>query len=68
MFGQFELTEFLVTAVLFFIVANPMTFKLVNSLLGKIVKTANGAVPTTAGLMVHAVLFILLSDTVHRMV
>jgi len=60
MFDQFALIECCLSAVLFFIVANPMTFKLVDSVLGSVVKIAKGGVPTTAGLVVHALVFVTL--------
>ena len=60
MFDQFALVECCLSAVLFFIVANPMTFKLVDSVLGSVVKIAKGGVPTTAGLVVHALVFVTL--------
>jgi|TARA_B100000902_G_C27279911_1_gene901098 hypothetical protein len=37
-----------------------MTFKLVDSVLGSVVKIAKGGVPTTAGLVVHALVFVTL--------
>ena len=60
MFDQFALVECSLSAVLFFIVANPMTFKLVDSVLGSVVKIARNGVPTTAGLVVHALVFVTL--------
>ena len=60
MFDQFALVECCLSAVLFFIVANPMTFKLVDSVLGSVVKIARNGVPTTAGLVVHALVFVTL--------
>ena len=51
----------LITTIIFLIVANPYTYILVNSLLGKLVKIANPVgCPTTAGLLLHAVVFTLL--------
>ena len=60
MFDQFALLECCLAGVLFFIVANPMTFKLVDSVLGGVVKIAKGGVPTTAGLVVHSIVFVTL--------
>ena len=51
----------LITTIIFLIVANPYTYILVNTLLGKLVKIANPVgCPTTAGLLLHAVVFTLL--------
>ena len=49
----------LTAALLFYIVANPMTYKLVDSLLGGLVGTIAGpsGCPTNLGLIVHAVVF-----------
>lgn len=50
----------LYTTIIFLVVVNPMTYKLVNLLLGKIVKIANNdGCPTMAGILVHAVVFTL---------
>lgn len=50
----------LYSAVIFFIIASPMTYKLVNSLLGSIVKICDPkGCPTTAGLLVHTTVFLL---------
>ena len=51
--------------VLFFIVANPALFKLVRKLLGGWVASADG-LPTTAGLLVHSLVFVLLSTFLWR--
>jgi hypothetical protein len=51
----------LMTTIIFLIIANPYTYILVNSLLGKFVKIASSTgCPTTAGLLIHAVVFTLL--------
>lgn len=51
----------LMTTIIFLIIANPYTYILVNSLLGKLVKIASPVgCPTTAGLILHAVVFTLL--------
>lgn len=49
----------LYTTVLFLIIVNPYTYKLVNSLLQSVVgKIADSAgCPTTVGILVHAVVF-----------
>lgn len=49
------------TTILFLIVVNPLTYKLVNMLIGKFVKIAsNKGCPTIAGMLVHALVFTLL--------
>jgi len=68
MFAQFQLAEYFLPVVLFFIVANPATFKLVDGLVGKFVKTANGGIPTTVGLIVHAFLFVILSNNLRNLI
>ena len=51
----------LYTTILFFIIVNPMTYKLVNKLLGRFVKIADrSGCPTFAGMLVHGVVFALL--------
>lgn len=51
----------LYTTLLFLIVVNPFTYRLVNSLLGSITKIAdNTGCPTTKGMLIHAVVFTLL--------
>ena len=51
----------LVTTVIFLLIANPFTYKLVSKILRPFVKIAdsNGC-PTIAGLMVHALVFTLI--------
>lgn len=51
----------------FFIVANPETFKLVRSLAGDWVASSYG-VPTTAGLLLHALVYVLLVTFLWRLV
>lgn len=61
-------TKALTLALLFFIVGNPMTYKLVDSLLGGLVgsiATPSGA-PTTLGLIVHSIVFALVATKVAR--
>lgn len=51
----------LYTTVLFLILVNPMTYKLVHKLLGKIVKIADGnGCPTMSGMLIHAAVFTVL--------
>ena len=58
----------MLAAVLFYVVSNPATYKLVESLLGRFFKIAMNGSPTPAGLVVHtavfAVLFYLLAPMV----
>lgn len=61
-------TKLLTLALLFFIVGNPMTYKLVDSVLGGLVgniASASGA-PTTLGLVVHSLVFALVATKVAR--
>lgn len=57
----------LVPFAVFFVVANPETFKCVRSLLGKWVASADG-IPTTAGLLLHALVFVILAHFMWRLV
>lgn len=50
----------LMSAALFFIVANPQTFLVVRDLLGGGIANASGC-PTTVGLLVHALVFFLIT-------
>ena len=50
----------------FFIVANPATFKLVRSVAGGWVASAEG-LPTTLGLLLHALVFVLLIALLQRL-
>ena len=51
----------LYTTVLFLIVIYPMTYKLVQAILGRFIKiAAPDGCPTMAGILVHAVVFTLL--------
>lgn len=51
----------LYTTIIFLIVANPLTYKLVNYLLGFLLKISDSSgCPTTVGFLVHAVVFTLL--------
>jgi hypothetical protein len=46
--------------ITFFVVANPCTFKLTRKILGHWVAAADG-LPTTAGLLLHALVFVLVA-------
>lgn len=48
-----------ISGLTFFIVANPETFRLVRRVLGEGIATPNGC-PSTLGLLVHTVVFILI--------
>ena len=51
----------LYSAVIFFVIANPMTYKLVNKVLGKLVKISDGnGCATQCGVFVHSVVFMLI--------
>lgn len=50
----------LMSAALFYIVANPQTFLVVRSMLGDGISSASGC-PTTVGLLVHALVFFLIT-------
>jgi len=45
------------SALVFFLIANPETFKVTQSLFGSIVTLANGGCPTPAGLFFHTAIF-----------
>ena len=51
----------------FFAVANPATFKLTRKVLGNWVAAADG-LPTTAGLLLHALVFVLLAHFMWKLV
>ena len=51
------ITRVLLAAVLFYVVSNPVTYKLVESLLGRFFKIAMNGSPTPAGLVVHTAVF-----------
>ena len=56
--GSSKMTRSAMLAILFFILASPEAFALVQALLGDVVRIANGnGVPTLAGLLVHALVF-----------
>jgi len=45
------------SALVFFLIANPETFKVTQALLGSFVTLANGGCPTPAGLFLHTGIF-----------
>ena len=47
------------SALVFFLIANPETFKMTQMLLGRVVTVANGGCPTPMGLFLHTVVFFL---------
>ena len=53
--------------IVFFLVANPETFKLTSSLLGSWIANSSG-VPSSLGLLLHALVFVLLSCFVTSLV
>ena len=58
-------TKILLFMIVFFIVANPATFKLMRQVLGGWVATAEG-VAKPGGLLLHSVVFVLLACVVPR--
>ena len=51
----------------FFVVANPATFKLTRSVAGSWVAAADG-LPTTAGLLLHALVFVIVAHFLWRLI
>ena len=47
------------SALVFFLIANPETFKATQMLLGSVLTIANGGCPTPAGLFLHTGIFFL---------
>jgi hypothetical protein len=47
------------SALVFFLIANPETFKATQMLLGSFLTVANGGCPTPAGLFLHTGIFFL---------
>jgi hypothetical protein len=45
------------SALVFFLIANPETYKLSQLLFGRLFTTSIGGCPTPAGLFVHSILF-----------
>ena len=64
---DFDLKKKLVPFAVFFVVANPATFKAVRSIAGSWVASADG-VPTTAGLLLHALVFVIVAHFLWRLV
>jgi hypothetical protein len=62
-----KLQKKIIPFVTFFIVANPETFKIVRKVLGSWVAAADG-LPTQAGVLLHALVFVLLSTFLWRLV
>lgn len=62
-----HLQKKLVPFAVFFVVANPATFKLTRSVAGHWVAAADG-LPTTAGLLLHALVFVLVAHFLWRMI
>lgn len=58
--------KFLIPFVLFFIVANPVTYKITRSIFGNWVANSFG-LPTIAGLLLHAVVLSVLLYLVKKM-
>jgi hypothetical protein len=56
---DFDYKKKIVPFIVFFLVANPETFKAVRSLAGKWVADAEG-LPTQAGVLLHALVFVIL--------
>lgn len=52
--------------ITFFVVANPCTFKLTRKVLGSWIAAADG-LPTTAGLLLHALVFVLLAHFLSKL-
>ena len=49
--------QVILAVVLFYVVSNPATYKLVDSFLGRFFRIARNGSPTSAGLLVHAAVF-----------
>jgi len=49
--------QVILAVVLFYLVSNPATYKLVESFLGRFFRIARNGSPTAAGLLVHAAVF-----------
>ena len=64
---DFDLKKKLVPFGVFFAVANPATFKLTRSIAGSWVAAADG-LPTTAGLLLHALVYVIIAHFVWRLV
>ena len=64
---DFNWQKKIVPFAVFFVVANPATFKLTRSVAGSWVAAADG-LPTTAGLLLHALVFVILAHFMWRMI
>jgi hypothetical protein len=64
---DFNLKKKIVPFAVFFAVANPETFKLTRSIFGGWVANSYG-LPTTAGLLLHALVFVILAHFLWRLV
>jgi hypothetical protein len=64
---DFDLKKKLVPFAVFFVVANPATFKLTRSIAGSWVAAADG-LPTTAGLLLHALVFVIVAHFLWRLI
>lgn len=64
---EIDWSKKIVPFIVFFLVANPETFKLTRSLFGGWVGSTYG-VPSNLGLLLHALVFVLLSTFVWRLV
>jgi hypothetical protein len=53
-----DIQKKIIPFITFFVIANPETFKLVRSIAGNWVASADGC-PTTAGLLLHALVFVI---------
>jgi hypothetical protein len=62
-----DIQKKIVPFIVFFIVANPETFKLVRKLLGGWVASADG-LPSQAGVLLHALVYVLVAHFVWRLV
>ena len=62
-----HLQKKLVPFAVFFVVANPATFKAVRGIAGSWVASADG-LPTTAGLLLHALVFVIVAHFVWRLI
>jgi hypothetical protein len=64
---DFNWQKKIVPFAVFFVVANPATFKLTRSVAGSWVAAADG-LPTTAGLLLHALVFVIVAHFLWRLV
>ena len=64
---DFDWKKKAVPFAVFFVIANPAMFKLVRSVLGSWVASADG-LPTTAGLLLHALVYVIVAHFLWRLV